>query len=469
MFKIVVSFGIILLLSVFMVFGLFASEPQPGKNISRIAFGSCAHQDKPQPIWNAILNDKPELFVFLGDNIYADTSDIMVMRAKYAKMNAVEGFAKLRKSIPLIGIWDDHDFGKNDAGEEFVPKDKTQVELLDFFEVAKDSPRRTRKGVYESWELGPQGKKVQIILLDTRYFRSAMKKGPGLSFRGNYVGNSDPGATVLGDEQWKWLEEKLRSPADLRIIGSSIQVVSEDHGFEKWMNFPNERERLYKLIKDTSASGVLFLSGDRHLGEISVMDAGWGYPVIDVTSSGINQANTKWRREEPNKHRFAAMPWENNYGIVDIDWQAKDSPLVSISLRNEEGKTSATYRIPLKNLKAVSEVKEAPVGAGAISSREAAKLVGEKVVVEFEVKSTGQSRDNGKAFINSLADFRAADNFTVVLDAKAFEPLIKTNGVEIFRKGLVGKRIKVEGMVSEFQGKSQIELSDPKSFKILEK
>ena len=126
----------ILLLHFMISFG-WADEP-PLKNnasISRIAFGSCAHQDRPQPVWNSILKENPELFLFLGDNIYADTPLKEVMRAKYKKLNSLPEFSKFRLKVPLVGTWDDHDYGQNDAGVEFAPKVDAQTELLDFFGV----------------------------------------------------------------------------------------------------------------------------------------------------------------------------------------------------------------------------------------------------------------------------------------------------------------------------------------------
>ena len=453
------------LLVVLFLVSMVAAEEPPLKNnkpISRIAFGSCAHQDRPQPVWNAILKDDPELFVFLGDNIYADTPLREVMRAKYEKLNSLVEFSKFRSKVPIVGTWDDHDYGLNDAGVEFAPKIDAQKELLDFFGVSKESPRRSRKGVYEAWTFGLGDQCIQVILLDTRYHRSPIKKGPWVPNKGNYLPNPDPEATILGKEQWDWLENKLKEPASLRIIGSSIQVVSEDHGWEKWMNFPLERERLFKIIRETKANGVLFLSGDRHLGEISVMDAKWGYPVVDITSSGLNQANTTWRREEPNRHRFAAMPWEHNYGLVEVDWNSKNGPIVSLSLKNEEGKTAASYRIPLKNLQFNSPAIDAPVSPGSVGPLDAATKIGKRLTVEFEIASTGQSRDKARIFLNSLSDYRDKSNFTIVLQSHSFEDHLKKQGLENYRKELIGKKIRATGIVSEFQGKAQMEIDDPK-------
>jgi alkaline phosphatase D len=74
------------------------SDPHPalGRRLSRIAFGCCADQDKPQPVWDPVLARQNDLFIFLGDNIYADTRDMDLMRRKYAKLAAQPGFARLR-------------------------------------------------------------------------------------------------------------------------------------------------------------------------------------------------------------------------------------------------------------------------------------------------------------------------------------------------------------------------------------
>ena len=174
-------------------------------------------------------------------------------------------------------------------------------------------------------------------MLDTRYFRSSplKKKTPVTKGEGPYEPNPDPTTTMLGEDQWRWLEEQLRTPAEVRLIASSIQVVAEDHGWEKWMNLPHERERLYRLIRETGAEGVVFLSGDRHLAELSMMDGGAGYPFYDVTSSGLNQAAKSWRPQEVNRHRVATMNWGDNFGLITIDWDRPD-PRISLQIRDVE-------------------------------------------------------------------------------------------------------------------------------------
>lgn len=319
--------------------------------LTRIAFGSCADQSKPQPIWATILRTKPDIFLFLGDNIYADTEDMNVMRAKYARLAAIRGFRKLRRTVPILATWDDHDYGVNDGGSEYPKRTESQQVFLNFFGEPKGSPRRKREGVYNAKLFGPPGKRVQIILLDTRYFRSPLRRSVSEEEgKGRYIPDANPVKTMLGEAQWKWLEGELRIPAEVRIIVSSIQVVPEDHGWEKWANFPLERQRLFKLISETGAAGVIFISGDRHLAELSMMDGGVGYPIYDLTSSALTNSSKRWQPQETNRHRVGTMNWGDNFGLITIDWKRAD-PQISLQIRDVEGDVTIQRKIYLSTIR----------------------------------------------------------------------------------------------------------------------
>ncbi len=206
--------------------------------------------------------------------------------------------------------------------------------------------------MYDAHVFGSEGKRVQVILLDTRYFRSSplARNLRALTSYGPYVGSPDPNTTILGEDQWRWLAEQLKVPAEIRLVVSSIQVVAEDHGWEKWMNFPHERERLFKLLRDTEALGVILLSGDRHLAELSMMDAGVGYPIYDLTSSGLNQAARAWRPLEANRHRVATMNWGDNFGVIAIDWDRPD-PRISLQILDVDGDIRIQQKINLSTIR----------------------------------------------------------------------------------------------------------------------
>jgi alkaline phosphatase D len=449
-----------------------ARGQDPTGALTRIAFGSCANQDKPLPILDTIAATRPELFLLLGDNVYADLDKSRnvtpeLIREKYTTLGKVPGFQKLKATCPILATWDDHDFGKNDAGADWALRDDAQRAFLDFFGVPPGDPRRKQKGVYHSTVIGPPGKRVQVILLDTRYFRSPLKRAdrplPGTRII-PYLPNTDADATVLGPDQWNWLEGELKRPAELRLLVSSIQVVSEEHPFEKWANIPRERERLYALIKSTGANGVILLSGDRHHGEISLDPNAVGYPLYDVTASGLNQAARNWRPPEKNAARVAVLPYGDHFGMVQIDWSG-DDPRVTLQLRDEDGDVMCAAKVRLSTLRAAAVAGESPKRPeGVLSPAEAAKKVGEKVTVQFPVASTGGSPDK-RLFLNSEKEFRAKENFTVMLLPRAFTGKWEKATGATFQ----GKTVRVSGTVKLYMDRPEIEVTDEKQIEIVEK
>jgi len=325
---------------------------EPALNV--VAFGSCIAEDEPQPILDAVVASGPDLFVFLGDNVYADTEDMSAMRATYVRQSEQPGIRSLFSTTPVMATWDDHDYGRNDAGAEYPMKEEAQEEFLRFFAVPASSERRMRNGVYNSHTYGPPGKRVQVVLLDTRFFRSPLERWPDGAREtiGPYRPGSDTTATMLGDAQWRWLADELREPADIRIIGSSIQVIAGEHGFESWANLPHERERLLRLIRETRAGGVVIVSGDRHLAEVSMMPAddalGVGYPLYDVTSSSLNRPS-RGDGSEPNRYRVHPANYRpENFGTFEIEWL--DDPIIRMQIRDMDGDIARESIVQLSDL-----------------------------------------------------------------------------------------------------------------------
>lgn len=449
------------------------ATPPAAHPLSRIAFGSCADQDKPLPIFNKIADAHPDLMLMLGDNIYSDIKtprdkvDADVIKRAYEKLATIPSWQRLRAGTTLMGIWDDHDYGVNDSGIEWKFKDESKKLMLDFFEVPADSPRRTRAGAYTAAIVGPVGQRVQIILLDLRYFRTGLEKARmpyGSMVVNGYKPTDNPEAGFLGAEQWKWLEEQLKQPAEIRLIGSGVQLLADEHPFEKWANVPAEREKLYELIRRTQANGVIVLSGDRHHGELSVDTKAIDYPLFDVTSSGFNQASKNWRAPEQNTKRVGGMPWGDNFGLIDIDW-TKPDPLISLKLLDVEGEVAVKAVVPLSVLKPrAGTVPRSALPAGTIGPRDALrKKVGDAVTVQMPVQA-GRKFDD-KLLLNSEKNFRSEDNFTIVLQGAAYsEGKWKNADVDAFK----GKVIRVKGTIAEYGGKNQIQVRDTHQIEIVE-
>lgn len=294
--------------------------PSSGENF-RLSFGSCNNHLKPNLLWDDILQSEAQAFVWGGDIIYADTDDVTKIRRYYSELSALESYAQLAASMPISGTWDDHDYGLNDGGSEFNVKAQSKEALFEFLQVSADDPSRNREGVYQKQSLVHEEYSVDILHLDTRYFRSALTEGTnGKRYQPNPYGQG----TILGEAQWQWLETQLKeSTANLIIINSSIQVLSSEHPFEKWNNMPHERERLIALI-DASVIPVVILSGDRHISEFSVMPPSQdrSFALLDFTSSGLTHAYSGFSGE-PNPFRVNTVVSEVSFGILDVDFTNK--------------------------------------------------------------------------------------------------------------------------------------------------
>lgn len=301
----------------------------PDTTLTRIAFGSCLDEEKPPPRWETIIDRNPDLFMMIGDNVYADSvggryvgPDLAAMASAYATLGSQPGFRKLRAAVPLLAVWDDHDYGVDDGGAFHPNKDDAKRLFADFFDVPVDDPMRSREGIYRSSIHGPVGRRVQIILLDTRWFRSELKRTDKLNEPGRqrYLPDDDPAKTLLGEAQWQWLEQQLRQPAELRLIVSSIQILADGHGWERWRNLPRELQRLFSLIDRTEAKGVILLSGDRHRAGVYRHTSDSPYPLTEITSSSLN-AGVDSRRPEVDPQRLGGKLYPGeNFGFIDIDW-----------------------------------------------------------------------------------------------------------------------------------------------------
>jgi alkaline phosphatase D len=279
------------------------------------------------------------LFLWLGYAIYGDKFRFLYWtkstRAEVEQLfqaqRNVPGYKAMADVIPITGIWDDHDFGLNDGGKNMPEKEMNQELFLDFLGVHQSSPRRKRSGTYDAFVVGPPGNRVQIILLDTRYFKDEYREET---------------EDILGEDQWRWLQEQLKEEVDLRIIGSGIQVIPTDKLFsEKWFNLPKSRRRLFGLLRDARTSKVTgLISGDVHYAEL--LECQNGDEIIsEITSSGIthtwpfNSSLTEWfMASQYSLGKFFAY----NFGSIEIDWKSKT---ILLQAHGENGVVGLEKRI----------------------------------------------------------------------------------------------------------------------------
>lgn len=318
------------------------------KKVTAFGFGSCNDQTLEQPLWALINKKNFDLFLMMGDNVYASRKETKPIVDQYILLNQNVEYKKLRESTPFLATWDDHDYGVNDGGADNIEKDEARKTYLNYWSYLKHSLPKNQKAIYHSRIVGSKKERVQFIMLDTRWDRSPLVKNPDYkpdepaqpvaqtatqpdaqtqpvvltTLPKIYLPTTDTTTRVLGEDQWQWLDSELQKPAELRILVTSIQLIANDHFFEKWGNFPHERERFFKLLQKHKIKNLVLLSGDRHLSAISKYDMAKLGSLYEITSSGLNKAS-KATEPEVDSSYTAPSFLKINYGQANIDWAKK--------------------------------------------------------------------------------------------------------------------------------------------------
>lgn len=315
-------------------------------SVTRIAAGSCA-QNSALPVIQNILTRNPELFIALGDNVYIDSYSESVLKQTYEQhLTDRFEFQELRSKIPIYATWDDHDYGCCDEDKDYPIKNESQEIFLNYWDEPLSSPRRTQDGIYTSYTIGPAGQKLQIIMLDTRYFLDNKRSNSGCGINDYCPWNSpsDKTKTILGDAQWSWLKTQLLQPADLRLIVSSIQFGNSYNGYEQWAEFPYQQKKMTNLLKKNNIDNVFFISGDVHYAEVSRLSVSGLYPIYDFTISALNQ----YWEPEANTNRVDDLKYgEPNAGLIDIDWINEEITFTCVNRFNED---QFTYTFPFSEI-----------------------------------------------------------------------------------------------------------------------
>lgn len=292
----------------------------------RIAFGSCTklRGSSVQAIWSAIPPWNPDMFFWLGDNIYGDAMDPDILAEEYRRLRDAPGLNRIWGTMGHLAVWDDHDFGLNDA-DRTHPGKTAALEVFTRYWANPNYGLAQAPGVFFHKSFGG----VDFFFLDGRTYRDP---------------NDDPDTpekTFLGAEQMAWLRDGLRnSNAHFKVLicgsGWSTAKLSGD----SWGACLHERNALFDFIRDEQIAGVVLLSGDTHSGELNAIpwSAKGGYDLYDLVSSPLVQVSRHtWVDRRPEiriRQAFDATP---NFGLLEFDLTA-ERPNLRFLLINQVGK-----------------------------------------------------------------------------------------------------------------------------------
>ena len=296
----------------------------------------------------------------------AGVEDARALAREYEALEAMDEFRRLRELVPRqFATFDDHDFCRNDGGGSCTYANASTAQFLRFWRGGDGaaSARAGRAGVYEEYSFGDGPRRVQLLMLDLRTWHSDLTYPgePGADASNCSAAErladvprpaceQHAEAKLVGEEQWAWLEARLREPAAVRLIGSSLGFSATYNGMEGWALWPAEQRRMVELIRATRAEGVVFISGDVHYAEVSVLRAPGVYPLYDFVSSGLTQAHG-WDLVPANGNRLDGklLTGTNHFGRVHIDFGGA-APSLTASVVDESGAERYSVNVALSDL-----------------------------------------------------------------------------------------------------------------------
>jgi alkaline phosphatase D len=311
-----------------------------------LAFGSCYYANDPPydrpgdafggdpAIFEAIADLDPDLMLWLGDNVYlreVDWGSPAGIAYRYRHGRAEPALQRLLATAPHYAIWDDHDYGPNDADRSYVLKGAA----LETFQRYWPNPTYGLPGVpgvFTHFQFAD----VEFFLLDDRFHR-APNRTP-----------ADAPRTILGGEQLQWLLDALTtSRAPFKVVALGGQVLNPSAVFETYANVaPEEQAVLLGEIARRRIEGVLFLSGDRHHAELMRLERPGAYPLFEFTSSPLTAGAVAEPRDAENPLRVPGtlVAGQRSFGTITVEGPRRARTL-TLRAYDPEGTMLWEYRI----------------------------------------------------------------------------------------------------------------------------
>nr|BFD67271.1 hypothetical protein HAGR004_22930 [Bdellovibrio sp. HAGR004] len=300
------------------------------QSVHRVAFVCCAQQDQEQKLWSQVAKSQPDVVVFTGNSVSSVRYDEKPLSAQYKKLDQIAEYRDLRAKVPFMAVWDELDFGIRNGDSSFQGKNENRQAFLDYWKYIGKLQPTTARGVEHSVILGAPGKRVQFIMLDTRFYAT-----PWLSAGadGEFKKNWNKTDSLLGSGQWAWLESELRKDAEYRVIVSPLQMAANSGGWERWGLFPLDRQKFFDTLRATKAHKVVVVSGNRGFGSLGKVDLLEGYgPLYDMTVGPLNGATTT---REDDFHYVGKAVSALNFGLIEWDWKKKKVKLMLMDESNQ--------------------------------------------------------------------------------------------------------------------------------------
>lgn len=300
----------------------------------KFALGSCFYANEPvydrpdrpyggnYEIFTEIYKQRPDFMLWLGDNIYLREPDwntrTGILR-RYTLTRSVSELQPLLANTHHYAIWDDHDYGPNDADRTFHGKNLT-LEAFKMFWGNLNYGTGDTEGITGTFEWGD----VQFFLLDDRWYRTNPKL-------------VDADKAMLGQKQLDWLIGAMKtSKASFKFVAVGSQVLNPVANFETFALYEAERDTLLRRIFENKIKNVVFLTGDRHFTELNMLTNGKKNEIYDLTISPLTSAPYDKAVERNPLRQDSTLVQEKNFATIEVSGPKKDRKL-NIKVFNNKG------------------------------------------------------------------------------------------------------------------------------------
>jgi alkaline phosphatase D len=281
--------------------------------------------------------------LWLGDNWYTREVDyfsewgLWYRAHRDRRMPVLQNFLK---AMPHLAVWDDHDYGPNDVGKNYILKETSREVFKNYW--LNKSYGMNGEGIYTMYSHGD----VDIFLLDDRWWRSDDR------MRDSVNGQPNPDKRMYGEQQLTWLRNSLLySTATFKIIVTGSQALNPASAYDKWSRFPAEYNEFMSFIRENRINGVLFLSGDRHHSEVIKVNRPGTYSLYDITSSPLTSGTHEFApQEQNNPYRVFGLSGKQNYSRFTISGPEKSRKL-TVHFLGVKGESLGTWSITEADLK----------------------------------------------------------------------------------------------------------------------
>jgi alkaline phosphatase D len=278
--------------------------------------------------------------LWLGDNLYfqpPDEFDTASMAARYRRQRAHPSLARLLVTAPQLAIWDDHDYGPNDADMSYGLKGAS----LALFARYWPNPSFGLPGVPGIFGRARLGD-VDLFLLDDRWYRAAERR------------RDAAGKTMFGADQLAWLQNALaHSRAPLKLVANGSQMWNRVNRFEGFNHYAGEQKALFDWLLVQRVEGLLFVSGDRHFGELLKLDRPDAYPLHEFTSSPLT--SRPWANPDAAERTNpdvvpGTLVGKRQFGLIRVSGAARDR-LIALESYDQKGALLWRHELRARDLR----------------------------------------------------------------------------------------------------------------------